>query len=146
MRDRDLVIRDSSEEIDASLRGVTVLYSWQNFEDFLILHRNEDIVHKWIKVCEAAGHFQQPLNAKKHLELLHKHVNPDYEKGKLPFKQLTPELLNTMLANNKAGLQIHSEFATWIGERWSELSENCGSSTPLPTEVQELDQKNIGQS
>ncbi len=39
------------------------LFNTHNFEDFLIMHLEEDILNKWIAACNIAKHFKRPLYA-----------------------------------------------------------------------------------
>ena len=116
LRDYDVVLWDRHEEITSIQLGVNILYSYQNFEDFLVLHMPDNIVREWVTSTTQAGHFSKPLHAEDYLNLFRQIVCPNYKKGELPF-ELTVDLLNKMLANNNdEKLSIHSDFAIWIKE------------------------------
>ena len=119
LRDKDIVLWDTKEDIIDAQLGVRILYSWQNFEDFLVLHMSSNIVQEWGALCTQVGHFKEPLHSEEYLDFFRNNICHNYKKGDLPF-ELTVDVLCIMYANSKAGFPIHSDFATWIEENWSE--------------------------
>jgi len=66
--DDDIYLRNDNGNKDSYARkGKDVpdfSFNTHNFEDFLIMHLEDDILNKWVAVCNIGKHFQKPLYAK----------------------------------------------------------------------------------
>lgn len=89
----------------------SILFSYMNFEDILMLHLDEIILKKWIKKCTKVNHFEKPLVEEKYLEVFesfrkkNKKIFPEewrapYSKGDLPF-DLSKDRILIMIQNLK---------------------------------------------
>ena len=76
------------------------LFSYMNFEDFLILHENENTVSKWIKL--SGDHFKEPMHSDEYLSRF-KLIKPNYKKGELtqPIDKSRFEMMLNILESGK---------------------------------------------
>ena len=66
---------------------IPFMFSYQNFEDFLALHVDDDsVLQNWINVCAKNNHFQSPMHFEQYEPLVRKHLFLNYKKGYLPFE------------------------------------------------------------
>lgn len=115
--DRDIYIRDDKERVDYSSRkedGLPpFLFSYMNWEDYLILHLSKEKVERWCKICSEMGHFTLPLTAKEYLRALEESGvwgRTRYKKGRVPF-EITGKRLERAIRNDRdENIEIHSDF------------------------------------
>lgn len=99
-----------------SIKVPDFLFNHKNFEDFLALHLEEDLLNEWIDICNTNNHFEQPMVESVYLPLFKKHIFPNYDKGDFPFENFTMEILEQAIRNNDRNLPIHSDFLSNIKE------------------------------
>jgi hypothetical protein len=79
---------------------VRFCYNYENFEDWLAMHLEEEAFLSYYDECNQRGHFEKPMS-KKEYEPLIKKVMSFYEKSKLPNEfELNKNTLETALARN----------------------------------------------
>lgn len=92
------------------------LFSYMNFEDFLILHLSENVVDEWYKKCKE--HFlNNPKSSKEYLPLFKKYFS-DYKKGELPI-QLDKNTLENMFKNLHSCSNYKNDFASFLYKKMS---------------------------
>lgn len=91
------------------------LFSYENFEDFLVLHEDKVQLQKWEEICNKHNHFDIPLHENKYLPLLRDNIFPGYEKGSLPIN-IDKNSLNNLFEhnNNDENIKIKSDFASFL--------------------------------
>lgn len=97
-----------------SIKVPDFFFNHKNFEDFLALHLEEDLLNKWIDICFLNNHFEQPMVESVYLPLFKKHIFPNYDKGDFPFESFTINMLKQAIENNDKNLPIHSDFLSEI--------------------------------
>ncbi len=124
--DKDTYIRnDAGDKKSYEQKNKTVpdfLFSCMNFEDFLTLHMERDVLEKWYRVCCKVNHHRVPLREKVYLPLLKKHVFPAYQKGDIPF-DITLERLQCLFKHKDV-----PEYCFRCG--FADFLENLMSSSP----------------
>ena len=70
-------------------------FSFQNFEDFIAMHFEDEGLHAWIEEMGLLHHWGTPLYSEEYLPLFKKHLH-QYEKGHLPDDWLSLSRLNNM--------------------------------------------------
>lgn len=76
-------------------------FSWQNFEDFLVMHLDDDNMKIWIQECVRHSHNITPMHQDTYLPLLKNHCFKNYEKGQIPFVITLERLRNLFVHNNE---------------------------------------------
>ena len=80
-------------------QGIPVFhFSFQNFEDFLILHYPPETLLKWELKFNNTGHFSHPLHGKDYHPIF-KTIVPGYEKGLLPAQFVNAATLGNLKRN-----------------------------------------------
>ncbi|MEF2913614.1 MAG: hypothetical protein U0O25_04735 [Succinivibrio sp.] len=92
------------------------LFSYMNFEDFLILHLSKNVVDEWYKKCKD-HFFYNPKSSKEYLPLFKKYFC-DYKKGELPI-QLNKNTLENMFKNLNEFNNYKNDFASFLSEKIS---------------------------
>lgn len=101
--DSDLYERNERDSNDCYRKGPSgippFLFSYHNFEDFLVLHLDDEHVVQWVDLC---GGGKNPLFERDYLPLL-SIIFPDYEKKSLPalLTPLTPALIANAYRHSK---------------------------------------------
>lgn len=115
--DRDIYIRDEKECLDYKGREKdalpSFLFSYMNWEDYLILHLAKDKVKEWCEICRENGHFTIPLTAKEYLKELEESRiwgRIHYKKGRVPFEITRNRLANAIRNDRDGEIEIHSDF------------------------------------
>ena len=87
-----------------------------SFEDFFIMHYNDDILNKWKEICEKNNHFNLPMKSELAKDLLCKHIFPDYTKSSLlPSFVINEESLNNLFKHQKdPNCKFKSDFADFL--------------------------------
>lgn len=86
------------------------LFSYMNFEDFLILHESEDTVAKWIKLSK--NHFNDPMHSAEYQSRF-KQIIPNYRKGELTLP-IDKSRFKTMLRNIETGKFYNNDFGKFL--------------------------------
>lgn len=90
-------------------------FNYFNFEDFLIMHFNDDVLNKWKEICKANNHFNEPMKSTLYLNLIKENLFQDYDKSSLTnlfvFSKQTLEIL---FKHNAEQSEIKSDFAEFL--------------------------------
>lgn len=89
-------------------------FSSHNFEDFLALHLDDEILREWIEVCRSRNHFSQPMHSGEYMPLVQKHLFPNYGKGDLPFELNEAAFRNLFRHNADSEIPFRSTFADFL--------------------------------
>ena len=115
--DKDLYVRNDKNCLDEYKKRPNSLpeffFSIMNFEDFIVLHCQDEIVSQWIDFCTQKRHFSSPMHASEYEPFIKK-MFPDYQKGELPFN-LTSEHVRQMMKNLHK-YQIDNDFGEHISQ------------------------------
>lgn len=120
----DLDIYTSSEANNYSAKPSSIpdfLFSEMNFEDFLMLHMNQEQVFKWQTVARAHDHFQHPMPASVYLPVYKTACFHHYRKGRMPFK-LNAQTLGQMFNNlHNKKIRFKNGFGSFLERRLREI-------------------------
>lgn len=86
-------------------------FSWMNFEDFLMLHKDSAELREYVGQLEALNHFFSPLTASEHGRIFRQYF-PNYVKGEIPF-ELDKNILDKLFNNLKA-TKVRCDFGEWL--------------------------------
>ena len=90
------------------------LFNTHNFEDFLMLHYDDETLNQWIATCAEYNHEQVPLHSDEYIPLLQK-MFPNYKKGELLFTPIDKDKLDNLFRHNEdKGIFIKSDFAAFL--------------------------------
>ncbi len=93
------------------------LFSFMNFEDFLVLHMDAQRVFEWQKVAEKYDHFQHPLSSAVYQPIFRTVCFQRYRKGKMPFK-LNVQTLGQLFVNlHNRHIRFGNAFGLFLEER-----------------------------
>ncbi|MDR2869663.1 MAG: hypothetical protein LBV04_04350 [Deferribacteraceae bacterium] len=118
--DGDIYIRDEidlQERYDNRIEHMPDFrFNYMNFEDFLIMHLEDDKLKKWEALCRKQGHFITPMIADAYKPLLREHIFRDYRKGFLPDQfAITQDCLARLFQHNKDDkIPFRSDFADFL--------------------------------
>ncbi len=112
--DKDIYHRNENKNMDAykkKPRGIPdFCFNYYNFEDFLSLHLNDDLLNSWEQICKQNHHFTTPMFAKTY-ESLFQNILSNYSKGNFPWDTFDLRKLATAFKNNKnSTIQFSSDF------------------------------------
>lgn len=119
--DDDIYVRnENAREQDNSSKLTTCpykeefLFNTHNFEDFLMLHRDDETLNLWLAKCAETNHENVPMHSAQYMPLV-KAIFPNYEKGNFPFNGINQEMLDNLFRHNEGStIFIKSEFATYL--------------------------------
>jgi len=107
---------NSSMLANSGYKGV-FLFNTHNFEDFLMLHYDDDTLNLWLTKCSETNHRDFPMHSAQFIPLV-KDIFPDYEKGELLFSAIDQEKLDNLFRHNEdESIFIKSTFATYLKSR-----------------------------
>ena len=90
------------------------MFNTHNFEDFLMLHYDDDTLNLWLTKCFDTNHRDTPMHSEQYMPLV-KEMFPDYEKGELLFSPIDQEKLDNLFRHNEdSSIFIKSTFATYL--------------------------------
>lgn len=100
------------------------LFSKMNFEDFLVLHREDEAVNKWDEICRENEHDKKPMKSEKYMQLIQK-IFPRYKKRDIPI-EITEESLANLFRHNKGGsiFSETNEFRTFVSFLEEKIQES----------------------
>lgn len=113
--DKDLYTNDSEFKKLYLNKGKMpdFLFSIMNFEDFLMLHCDKNILYSWQEICCSNNHFSSPMPSRVYCKELQKFF-PGYQKGCLPF-DITGDTLSILFENLKDdNIKIKNDFAVFL--------------------------------
>jgi hypothetical protein len=64
-------------------KKIEIIYSYENFEDFLSMHLDQKKFEKWESICSESNHFENPMIASIYEEKMQTIIS-NYSKEKLP--------------------------------------------------------------
>lgn len=114
--DKDLYLRDQ-KEIDQLNKYKSsfppILFSIMNFEDFVALHCEDELLSEWIFRCEELDHFKVPLHSEVYEPEFRK-LFPNYRKGIFPFelKRSNIELMFSRVVDGSC--PIKNDFGVYL--------------------------------
>lgn len=113
--DLDIYFRED-EDILALPDNVIYLFNNWNFEDFLVLHYDGDIVSTWHSSCCTSGHAQTPEHSSAIVSRIRNDIFPGYTKGEFPdgFK-IDWDAIHKLFKNNgKCKYFLLSDFVYFL--------------------------------
>lgn len=109
--------QDNSSMLANSKFKDEFLFNTHNFEDFLMLHYDDDTLNLWLAKCSETNHKDSPMHSAQFIPLI-KEIFPDYEKGELLFSSINQEKLENLFRHNEDNsIFIKSTFATYLKSR-----------------------------
>ena len=119
VRNGDNHEQDNSSKLANSGYKEEFLFNVHNFEDFLMLHCDDETLNQWLIKCAEKNHKNTPMHSEQYMPLV-KEIFPDYEKGELPFSPNDQEKLDNLFRHNEDNsIFIKSDFATYLKNRLS---------------------------
>ncbi len=87
-------------------------FSKHNFEDFLVLHLEDEKLDLWKNICYKNDHFLRPMFSDKYEDLIRENIFPNYQKGEFPLEELTQAHLDNLFRHNCEPFE--SSFANYL--------------------------------
>lgn len=94
-----------TEKFSSKNKEIRFIYSYENFEDFLVMHLDDDKINKWQNICEKCNHFKNPMKAKIYEEKF-REIFPNYQKHILPDKIVIDNSKMKLLYDRQQNSQI----------------------------------------
>ena len=117
--DWDRYMRNDSKDMDhykkKSSKIPNFLFSYMNFEDFLVLHLTRDKLNQWISSCIRRNHFKSPSKSNEYLDEF-KHFIGGYSKGEIPIEISKASLENLKRNQEDLKVPIKCDFAKELFE------------------------------
>lgn len=116
--DYDIYKRNEQKNLDKykkKPKGIpNFKFNYFNFEDFLIMHFNDDVLNKWKEICKVNNHFNEPMKSDKYLKLI-KNIFSDYDKSSLTnLFVFNKQTLENLFKHNAEQSEIKSDFAEFL--------------------------------
>lgn len=94
------------------------LFNKYNFEDFLVMHLDDDTIDYWEQTLNIKGHFSIPLKAKEYIPLIKEKIKifNNYEKGVLPFDITLDNIKQAYSIHQNPNIKFKSDFLDFINE------------------------------
>lgn len=94
-------------------------FNTYSFEDFFIMHYDDEIVNKWEEICKNNGHFNQPMKSELAEDLLCNNIFSEYTKSSLlPSFLINAESLKNLFRHQKdPKCKFKSDFADFLIEQ-----------------------------
>ena len=90
-------------------------FNYFNFEDFLIMHFNDDVLNEWKGICKTNNHFNEPMKSEKYLKLIQQNIFADYDKSSLTnLFVFNKQALENLFKHNAEQSEIKSDFAEFL--------------------------------
>lgn len=118
--DKDIYKRNARKSGDKYLSKTREIpdfyFNFFNFEDFLIMHLEKEEVLKYQKLCDVEGHFDNPMESERYMDLIKNNVFKNYSKGCFPEEFIiNRKSIERLFKNNKdSGIKFRSDFADLI--------------------------------
>lgn len=121
MLDDDIYVRndnDRERENSVKLSGSPIrelfLFNVHNFEDFMVMHCDDEVLNRWLTTCVAENHQKVPMHSVKYMPLIQCFF-PGYEKGSCPLSPIRKDMLDNLFNHNDAAaIFLKSGFATFL--------------------------------
>ena len=78
------ILEKEIKTLNSKNKNFIFCYSYENFEDFLIMHLDDDKFQEWHNVCIKNNHFTNPMTANIYEEEIKNNIIKDYNKRMLP--------------------------------------------------------------
>ena len=89
------------EFVRKRIKSGKVLFSYENFEDFLAMHYEDSKFKAYYNACLQKNHFITPLHSAEYLKLINSTIfDGDYDKSKLPDLDLDMKTLQMVIRRN----------------------------------------------
>jgi hypothetical protein len=100
-------------------------YNYENFEDFLVMHLEEDVFLSYYRECDAKQHFKKPLRANEYSIIMEQYAFKNYNKGKLPDNFIIDEnsLKNASERNNNNNYKCSCDLLRIIMKEISKINQ-----------------------
>lgn len=109
--------QDNSTKFAESVFKDEFMFNVHNFEDFLMLHYDDETLNQWLAKCTETNHRITPMHSEQYMPLV-KGLFPDYKKGELLFSPINQEKLDNLFRHNEdSSIFIKSTFATYLKSR-----------------------------
>lgn len=122
--DKDRYLRNDSKDMDNYKKKPSsipdFLFTSMNYEDFLIIHMEDQVLNKWLSFCVSKSHFISPLHSKDYLEE-YKKIMKSYSKGDFPIELNDSSLQLLKMRQNDSKLSFKCDFA----KMFLELIDKC---------------------
>lgn len=119
--DKDIYVRNE-RACQTSLENSKIkgdfLFNVHNFEDFIMLHYDDETLNKWLDICKQHNHEKQPMIADDYLPQIINLIS-GYQKGECPFIIDQSYLDNLFAHNTDQNIFIKSDFVTFIQKLFS---------------------------
>ncbi len=121
------------------------LFSTMNFEDFLMLHMNEQMVLKWQEMADSHSHFEFPMPAAVYIPIFKTFGFHHYKKGRMPFKLNAKTLAQLFMNLHNKKIRFKNDFGSFVENRlrrmgWLVETEDQAAEV---ADAQELSQKPV---
>ncbi len=87
------------------------LFSYYNFEDFLVMHLEEKDVLLWQNICQNHNHFTNPIHSEQIESLIKQNIFSGYKKGKIPFIITQKHIDNLLQHQENHDIKFKCDFA-----------------------------------
>lgn len=94
------------------------IFTKYNFEDFLVMHLDDDVINKWHQVLNTKGHFNVPLKSNEYIPLIKENIAlfQDYEKGDIPFEITFEKIKQAYNTNQKQNINFKCDILKYISK------------------------------
>lgn len=92
------------------------LFTKYNFEDFLVMHLDNNTINYWEQILNTKGHFSIPLKSKDYIPLIKEKIDifNNYEKGVLPFDITLDNIKQAYKTHQATNIKFKSDFLDFI--------------------------------
>ncbi len=112
--DWDIYLRNDAKNMDhykAKPSDIPdFLFSYLNYEDFLTMHLDSEILNKWRLSCNKRNHFTSPSHSSEYIEEFVKFIG-NYSKGEIPFEINKQSLDNLKKHQEDSSIPFKCDFA-----------------------------------
>lgn len=116
VRNADKCERNNSAKYAESPIKSEMLFNTHNFEDFLMLHCDDETLNRWVATCVEHNHVNVPMHSEEYEPLVNDFF-PGYAKGAFPFSAITQGMLDNLFRHNEdLSIFIKSDFASYLKE------------------------------
>lgn len=94
------------------------LFTTYNFEDFLVMHLDDNISDNWYQILNTQNHFNMPLKSDKYIPLIKEKIAifNNYEKGNIPFKITIDHIKQAYKIHQKSTINFKCDFLEFIND------------------------------
>lgn len=94
------------------------LFTKYNFEDFLVMHLDDDTIENWYQILNTKGHFNIPLKSKVYMPIIKEKITifNNYKKGEIPFTITLDNIKHAYQIHINPNIKFKSDFLEFIHE------------------------------